>query len=401
MRISRAVLVLTLPVAAWAQMPISETEAIRLSLAREGLAELEQGVMQAAEAEVTAAAQWPNPTLSYNRERTDGAFDTVEQSLVLGQTFDISGRRGLRRDAADRRIDIAGAELAARRIELSGEVRRAFHELLFRQENVRAVETWLGHFERMEDLVDKLVRAGEASGYDRRRLARERREIEAQLATERAERERERARLSALAGAGADPEVTGELLPSAPPAVEQALARLKDRPDLVALGYRADAAALEHRAAKRGAIPDISLGIGPKSVDNGIATDDGLVLSISAPLPIFDRNQADRQRAAAEALQARGEYRLDLAHAEGELRGLHRQADGLREAALDYRAEAVAATPELLRIAESAYAGGESSVLELLDAYRGALNVAINANELDKRARDARIEFDLLTGSVQ
>jgi cobalt-zinc-cadmium efflux system outer membrane protein len=123
-------------------------------------------------------------------------------------------------------------------------------------------------------------------------------------------------------------------------------------------------------------------------------------LGLLDPLPVFDRQQAGQQRAAAEALQARAEYRLAKRRAEGELRGLHRQVEGLRATAIDYRSRAVAASPELLRIAETAYQGGESSLLELLDAYRGTLETETTALDLEKRARDARIEYDLLTGSV-
>jgi cobalt-zinc-cadmium efflux system membrane fusion protein len=120
---------------------------------------------------------------------------------------------------------------------------------------------------------------------------------------------------------------------------------------------------------------------------------------LSIPLPVFDRQQAGRQRAAAEAQQARAEYRLARTRAEGELRGLSRQAEALRTAAVDYRSRALAASPELLRIAEAAYRGGESSLLELLDAYRGALESETAALELEKRAREARIEYDLLPGA--
>jgi cobalt-zinc-cadmium efflux system outer membrane protein len=204
----------------------------------------------------------------------------------------------------------------------------------------------------------------------------------------------------ALTGAPEDLLLKGELLPSAPTPLETVLSRLDQRPDLQSLSRRAEAADLEGRAAKRGGIPEVTVGIGPKYVDNGSSQDNGVALSLSVPLPVFDRQQAGQQRAAAEALQARAEYRLAQRRAEGELRGLYRQAEGLRATAIDYRSRAVAASPELLRIAETAYQGGESNLLELLDAYRGTLETETTALELEKRARDARIEYELLTGSV-
>ena len=313
---------------------------------------------------------------------------------MLGQTFDLSGRRGLHRDAASRRVASVTAGNAARQLDMAAEIRRSFHEVLFRQQTIRATETWAQRFAQIEGTVRKLARAGEASGYDQRRLSRERQTAEARLAAERAELDRSRARLMALTG------LEGALLPSLPPPVETALTGLEQRPDLQALSRRAEAADLDGRAARRGGIPDVTVGIGPKYVDNGSTQDNGVALSLSVPLPVFDRQQAGQQRAAAEALQARAEYRLAMSRAEVELRGLYRQAEGLRATAIDYRSRAVSASPELLRIAETAYRGGESSLLELLDAYRGALETETTALELEKRARDARIEFDLLTGSV-
>ena len=396
MRFTLSVCLLALPLAAWAQSPLTEVEAVRLGLTRADLADLERGAVQAAEADALAAGLFPNPTLSYSRERFGGSPDTVEHTWMLGQTFDVSGRRGLHREAASRRVAAVAAGNASRQLAMAAEIRRSFHEVLFRQETIRATATWVQRFERVEGMVGKLARAGEASGYDRRRLARERQTAEARLAAERAELERARARLSALTGMQEAPAVRGELLPPPPSPVDRALPRLDQRPDLQVLSRRADAFELDGRAAKRGGIPDVTVGIGPKRTDDGITRENGVALSLSVPLPVFDRQQAGQQRAAAEALQARAEYRLAKRRAEGELHGLYRQAEGLRATAADYRSRAVAASPELLRIAETAYQGGESSLLELLDAYRGALEAETTALELEHRARQARIEYDLL-----
>lgn len=400
-----SVILPTLPLAAWAQPHLTEAEAIRLGLARSDLSDLDQADVRMAEADALAAGQIPNPTLSYSRDRVGGSPDTVEQSWMLSQTFDLSGKRKLRREAAERRVELASAGNATRRSEFAGEIRRAFHDAVFRQEALRATETWVQRFARVEGMVGKLVRAGEASGYDRHRLARERQAAEARLATGRAEIDRSLARLAALIGASEPPSVAGELLPPALPAIETALDRLEQRPDLRALSLAALAADLDGRAAKQARIPDLTAGIGPRWVESGqgggISRDNGFALTLSIPLPVFDRQQAGRQRAAAEAARARAELRLARTRAEGELRGLHRQAEALRTAASEYRARAVATSPELLRIAEAAYQGGESSLLELLDAYRGALESETTALELEKRAREARIEYELLTGSAE
>jgi len=393
---------LALPLAAWAQTaPLTEAEALRLGLSRVELSDLERATVGAAEADAEAAGLMPNPTLGYSRERMRGVGGATDETWQLAQTFDFSGRRGLRQEAAGRRVDAAAAGNAARRAELAGEIRRRFHEVLRGQQTVQVTETWGQRFARVEATVGKLTAAGEASGYDLRRLGRERQTAQAKLATERAALERSRERLAALLGKpGSHANVVGQLLPGPLPALEASLATLERRPDLQMLARRAEAADLEGRAAARGWAPDVTVGLGTKHSDNGIVRDNGAIVTLSMPLPVFDRRQAEEKRAAADALNARAEYGLARSRAEGELRGLHRQAAGLMAAAIDFRSRAAAASPDLLRIAEAAYQGGESTLLELLDAYRGALETEITALDLEARAREARIDHDLLTGSI-
>lgn len=397
------VVLFALPLVGWAQSTaLTETEALRLGLSRTDIADLERATIDVAEADALATDLFPNPTLGYTRDRIGGDPESVEETWQITQTFDLSGRRGLRHDAAWRRVDAATAANRGRRAELLAEIRRRFYETLHKQEAVQATETWNRQFARVEGIVERLTRTGEASGYDRRRLARERQAAEARLATEIADLERSRERLAALIGrsGGFGGQIAGVLLPPPPPPIGFSLAQLEQRPDLLALARRAEAADLEGRAAARGWIPEVTLGVGPKRVDDGFTRDSGIEFSVSIPLPLFDRQQAGEKRAAAEALQARAESGLARTRAEGELRGLHRQVERLTAAAADYRNRAVATSAELLRIAEAAYQGGESTLLELLDAYRGALDAEITALDLEWKARDARIEYDLLTGSV-
>jgi cobalt-zinc-cadmium efflux system outer membrane protein len=48
---------------------------------------------------------------------------------------------------------------------------------------------------------------------------------------------------------------------------------LNGRPDLQALARRAEAADLDGRAASRGWVPDVTVGVGPKRIDNGVTRD--------------------------------------------------------------------------------------------------------------------------------
>jgi cobalt-zinc-cadmium efflux system outer membrane protein len=401
MRISRSILFALVPFAAVAQSaPLTEAEAVRLALGREEVIDLSHAAREEAEANVLGAGTWANPIVSYERERTDGAEGSTEQTWRISQEIDLSGRRGLRESAARRRVESVVADSHRRQDDLAAEVRRAFHETLLKQARVGATERWIARFREIESAVGRLRSGGEASGYDHRRIARELASAEARLAVENAELERVRQRLGALVPQErAAAPLSGELVPPPPPALGDVLAALPGRADLRALAQKAEAADLDTQAAGRGAMPDVTLGLGTKTVESAFGRDTGAIFSVSVPLPIFQRDQAGERRALAQARGARAEYALALARGQGDLRGLHREVTGLIDAARVYRAKAASASAALLGIAEASYRGGESSLLELLDAHRGALESEATALDLEWKARDARITFDLVAGS--
>lgn len=395
MRRLSSLLLVVLAGVALAAPPLTEAEALRLGLAQPELAELSRARAEAAAADAIEAALWPNPNLELSRERTAA---TRETAWRLAQPIDLSGRRGKRQEAADHRIAASAADTLAWRQERGTELRRAFHDTLRLQEAQHATAAWVERFARINEIVGRLARGGEVSGYDRRRLERERQGAAARLAELRAARERSGARLAALIGHAADAELAGPLLPALPEPVPSLQARLGQRPDLAALAARAQAADADSMAARNN-LPELTLGVGGKRVDDGALRTNGTLVSLSIPLPLFDRQQGAAGRATAQAAAARAEHALARRRVEGELLGLHRQATQLIAAAERYRREAVSASAELLRIAETAYRAGESTVLELLGAHRGALEAETTALDLEWKAREARIELDQLTGS--
>jgi len=392
-------------VAVWApaahSQALTEAEAIRLSLERGNLRDALVGSTAAAEAGIAEAGLWPNPTLEYERDRVStDAGRSVEEKWIFSQSFDLSGRRGLHVDAASQRLEAAKAGARGREAEVVAEVRRMFFENLSLQRRLRVLEAWLARLSQAEAVVAHLARAGESSGYDRRRLSRERVTAEARLDAAQAELLRAQERLAAMIGQPPGAALDGELLPPPPGSLPDALAKLEQQPLMQSLAARAAALEKERLAAERGWIPEVTLGAGPKRVDEPFGTDDGIVIAVSIPLPVFDHGQEASRRLAAEALAARGELGLARARGEGELRGLWRQAGRLREAAVRFRAQSVDASRELARVAEAAYRAGEGGVLDLLDAYRTLMEAEAEALGMDLAARLSRIELDQMTGEV-
>ncbi len=391
------------PLSAGAAEPpaLTERKALELALARPAYREFEQGRLSTAESVVTEASLLPNPTLSLERDRMGipGGRST-ETSLQIAQTFDFSGRRALRREAAGNRLDAARFDQLDRRISTIHEVRRLFSETFYRDRLHTALAGWVQRIETATTVVTHLAKAGEVSGYGRRRLERESQTAKARLAGTAADYARMREALAGLTGEtnGPKPALGGELLPPVTPTLESLQAILRQRPDLASRNAQAAAFDRERNAAQRAWIPDVTLGVGHKRIEEPGRSDNGVIVGVSIPIPLFDRGQAHEQRARAQAHTLRAEHALVLAKSEAELQGIWRQAVELRQAAESFRRDSFASSRDLTRIAEAAYRGGEGGILELLDAYKAQLEAETTLLDLELRARLARIELDAISG---
>ena len=376
---------------------------MRLALERPAVRALTEARVARARSEVTSAGRWPNPEVEYSREELDRPpGDSTEEALWLSQRFELSGARALRRGAAERRVQAATLGTAAERVEIAADARARFHRVLHQQERVDAIEAWTRRLAATEAVIRKREAAGEVSGYDTLRLSTEQLSAEASLTRERAAYRRRWAELAALLGGSVDTYrgVVGRLLPEPPPALASLVDAAAGRPDIARLAREAEASDLERRAGERGWIPDLTLGVGRKTVDDELGTDSGPMIAAGITVPLFDRGQAEEQRAAADAAIARGEHRLAVAAAAGEIRGLWHEVTALTGAAWERRQRAREQAGRLVALAEIAYRGGEIGILELLDAYRGAHDAELEALETAATARQARIELDRLTGEI-
>lgn len=395
--------------AALAQSPPSETthvltesRAVELALARPAINDIIEGRVNSARSEVVQVSIWPNPSFEYTRETIgDGPGESTEQFFSLSQRFDLSGRRALRRNAAERHLGATQAKTQARQLDVVAETRRRFFEVLHRQQRVEAFAEWSEHLAGLEAVITRRKALGEASGYDLSRLLRERTSATAQTQSQRAALDRARERLNAQLGDAPVPayqRVSGELLPDQPEPVQALLAAVGGRPELLYLERQAEAFTLDQKAAGRWGVPEFDLALGVKTLEINGRTESGLLLSAAVPLPLFDRRQAEGSQARAQAQIARGEYQLALSWTRGEISALWKELQRLRLAARDFRVQGLDAAQKLVRIANAAYQGGEIGVFELLDAYGGALEATTQTLDLDIKARNRAIELDRLTG---
>jgi outer membrane protein TolC len=368
---------------------LTEEKCLELGLGRPEVAALAEASRQLAESQRLEVSLRPNPVLHTERESVG---DTTESLIGVSQAVDLSGRRRLQRDAAQRRVEAAISGNLADLREREGELRRLFYEVLHRQERLEATRLW----------ARRLAQTTVAFA-DRRRLDRELALARSREGAERAAWQRRYQGLLARSGA---PEgfvgVAGRLLPG-DPLIERdvALAALPKRPALARLEHEAGAAVLERETARRERWPEVNLGLGYKSAEAPGLTETGGIVSLSVTLPLSRRGQAQELRAVAEEQRARSRHALELADARGAVNGLWHQARDLLAAAEELRRQLRFNPPELLiRQTETAYRNAQASVLELLDAHRSALDGELQALDLELDARLARVELDQLIGGI-
>lgn len=380
---------------------LTEREAVAAALSRPAWLEAESGRIAEAESVVTEAHALPNPQFAFNRDRVGmPGGDITERTVQISQTFDISGRRSLRQEAASQRLDAERLDSRARKLRTIAEVRRSFAEVQHRTQVQAVLGLWLTRIENAATVTAQLAQAGEVSGYDRRRIEREAQAAKARLSLAQADAARSREMLAALTGKSIAEaaNLSGELLPDTTPALEPLRTRMRQRPDLSSMLTQAEAAEREQQAAGRGWIPDLTLGIGQRMLEEPTRSGSGAMVGVSFSIPLFDQGGAKQQRSRAQAQTIRAEHALAQARAEAELNAAWRQADELRKTVPAWHAQAPEGSLRLPEIAEAAYRAGEATLLELLDAYRSELDFSTTELDLALRARWAHIDLETLSG---
>ncbi|PTQ89636.1 TolC family protein [Agitococcus lubricus] len=380
---------------------ITEQEAIKQALSRPMIAIAEKSDIEAAQQTVNEVSLWPNPMVSIERTQVSGDEGrNTELTYQIEQTFDISGHRRLEKKAAQQHLMSVKALQQDQRQAIILEVRQVFLELLYQQQLQEIYQKWQIRLNQAQQTIQKLVKAGEVSGYDSRRLQQELLTASTQSAQIQAEIVLLQHRLAGLTFAQTANEltVTGHLLPLSLPDLKELQQKLNNRSDLAAMDAQINALSHQAEAAGLNKIPDISLGIGQKRISTPTGSSDGISLSLAMPLPVFNQAKTRQLKFLSEADSLRAKRDLRYQQANSVLIGQWQQLEHLAKAAIALRENAMGNAERLSTIAQAAYQAGEVGVLELLDAYRGELSTVQSIITLEYQASLARVTLDSLVG---
>lgn len=379
---------------------LTADEAVRRGLARQDIATSFDARRESARGQAATAGRWDNPEIAFNRESLDlPGGESEERSLLIRQRLNLAGVNGLERDAAERRRDaeMARTDLAER--EVNAEIRRYFYEARAAAGRTTLLRDWYNRLGELVTAVSNRVDAGDAAAYDLARLKRERALLQGDLLTAEAAAESARDRLFSLIG-GERSTLTGEILP--PPAADLGLNNvIPTHPELSAISAEADSAALSAEAAQRRRWPELTLGVGRMEFSQGGVSSDGNIISLSVEIPLFNRNRGEYRSSENRARQLRADRRIAQARLEADLNARLRTLESRRDAAIALRASMETGDDSLAMVAESAYAAGEISVMELIDAHRSELAARQQTIDRALAARRAYIELLRLRGESQ
>jgi cobalt-zinc-cadmium efflux system outer membrane protein len=384
-----------------AQEPRALTEKEFLDRFARGDPRLEvlQARVQVARAEVTAARVLANPSVSYDREEIFSSGEGTPENVVrLALPIEISGRRSKRIDAAEAGVRATEAEAAAERFALTLDALSIYHDAAHARLRLGTLRGGRDALARLLDIIQKRVRAGDASGYDRSRFELELADYDDLIAGAEVELAAARRRLAMLVG---EPDAQYDAadalaVPALPgPAGQLASKALAERDDYRATRLRGQQADFELSAARRAWVPGLVLTGGLKTADLGMGeTALGYVAGIAVSLPLFDLGQADRDRAAALKRQARAAARVLEQRVPVSVRAAHDELERRIAQARRFAGGQLSMLETLSRAAEASYREGERpSVFELLDAHRTVRDVRLRELELRRDAR--RSELDL------
>ena len=392
-----------MPVSARAQtVALTESQVVAQLGAESPRVQAARSAVDVARADILAAARWPNPRVTFNREAVAGV---AENMFMVSQPLPINGRRRLEVSAATARVEASSSRAENQISRVRTDLRLAFTDLWAAQERERELVRTRDRLSELAAILGRREAAGDAAGFDRLRADREVLDADATRAMATTERVQAQAILTGYLAVPPAP-ATLEAIKPAPsstmiPTVDELMARAETaRGDLAALARELDAAGFAEQAAGRRAIPEPEVVAGTKT-SNAAGGDVGSIVSVHVAVPLFDRGRPERAAAQARARQVRAEADVLRQTIRAQIAAWRAAVVERRAMAERHRTALGAGAEQIERIAQVSYDAGERGILELLDAHRTAAAARVRQVELDAAVREAEIELEFVSGGEQ
>lgn len=416
MRLSLSVFLLALPLAAWAQTPLtgpglsspraSESAApltlnaaLELALGANPDLSAAGRELEALDATITQAQARPNPELSALIE--DTRPETRTTTLQLNQPIELGGKRGARIEAAERGRDAASLELDAKRAEIRAAVTAAFFDVLVAQERLRLAQASVELAQRATGAASRRVTAGKVSPVEETRA----RVAEAAVRVEQAQAASEvttaRRRLAATWGnssprferAEGDPEALPPL-----PAMADLNARLAASPNLLRARIEVDRRQALAEVERSRSVPDMIVSLGGKRIEELDLNQ--AILGVSIPIPIFDRNRGNMLEALRRTDKAHDELSATEIRLSNELALAYERLNVARQEVASLQRDILPGAQSAYDAATKGFELGKFSFLEVLDAQRTSFQAKSQYLRALAEAHRSAAEIERILGAA-
>jgi len=332
--------------------------------------------VRASEARQLQASLWPNPALGIEVEEFGGAgersdFDAAETTIQLSQLIEMGDKRRKRTKLASLEKELTGWDYEAKRLDVFTEVTKAFIEALAAQQRLKLTEELLQLSEELVDTVGKRVDAGKDSPLEKTKaaVAHSNIRIQHQQAVQNLEFTRKQL---AATWTGKEPKfesVAGRLDSLLPiPSIDELIDLIEQNPDIARWSLEIDKNKASLKLEKAKAVSDITLSGGMRRFNE---TDDNAVMfGISIPLPISDKNQAGKLRAAYELAKAREEQRAAHTRIQMKLVKAYQALLSAYTEATELDKNVLQGAKSVFEASKTGYSRGKLDYLNVLDAQR-------------------------------
>ncbi len=366
-------------------------QAVATALKRNRDAIAAQLDIEAVQLDRVAAGVYPNPQFSYTvgniilgngnsqgKAMLDpGPFDQLVQTFSISEIIDVWNKRGTRIAAADRNVEYKRLQVEDALREIVFSVRSAVTDLAREQAEDRLARETRDRYGETIRLSKVRRDAGEISDTDFKKIELEGMKLQAAATDEAVQLEEAKSKLGGLLGLPASASSQLKVDESPPPRTPMSTAALTkrafdNRPDVRALKASHAYADATLTQARREALPDISLGVAYTHSGFTASGDNpnSLALTLSLPIPVFDRNQAAIGKANLELRKHENEAQKIYQNVQREVADAARREERSRALVDLYEGGMLSRSEQARDVAEKSYRAGSISLLELLEAQR-------------------------------
>jgi cobalt-zinc-cadmium efflux system outer membrane protein len=324
---------------------------------------------------------YPNPIVGYSVENVFGnknwqGWEAAESRYEIAQLIELGGKRGFRQQTAKFQYYAAQAGFQAKKLSLLNRLLKLFTLVVAAQENLELALSQTKIAEEVYKTVTAKVEAGKVSliQQNKAEIALSTAQINLQKAN--ADFLKSKERLSILWGNSCpdfDKVCFSFYEINLPIPFEECLSDLRGNPELLRYQMENLAAHQNLNLEKSIAIPDVTVTLGYKTLQD--TRNKGLILGASIPIPIFNQNQGNVQRARAQTIKTQDQYiELELA-LENKLSIAHKDLVRAYQEAEKIRSTVLKAALQSFELAKEGYQEGKFEYLDMLDSQKTLFEV--------------------------